>query len=202
MQLHRRDAYLTDRRLILNEGHGFIFIPFNSIRSIDFSTWGSLLADKIIQLDYGKIIRFNVSFKGAPNTNNEKTEMLYNWLRELSKAGPPSIELINNIKMRKEEFEKTYNFLGKKENVIVSIYRKPEFWLIYVPLFIMAISGGMIGLILAFTAFSIVTKINSRQNISPVKKFLMCFVVLLISIIILFSSVYLINSVLPKDLQK
>lgn len=97
-----RVAYLTSRRLLIEEGGDYLSIPFEWMLGLDLIDKGG--SKKYIEMEHERKIRFSVMSKELSGIHDENTERLYIWLRQLFLGEKPASRVIEEIKKGKTDF--------------------------------------------------------------------------------------------------
>jgi len=193
-KINKKKACLTNKRLIVYTKPE-TSVYFSSINDIDLLDWQG--SGKIIELDCGQKISFNVIYAGG--TNNEKTVVLFNWLKDLKGQREMPEYLVTRIKSESHDFYKNYSIFGVKLDM-----SKPHSWLAAGVLLLGILFGGALGAGISFLLATFIMKVGSNEDYSGQKKWAYIIASLIGGAIIylLLASIFLagINVVFPKKI--
>ncbi|MDD5111716.1 MAG: hypothetical protein PHG85_04175 [Candidatus Altiarchaeota archaeon] len=171
---NKRTAYLTNSRLIL-QAKPYVSIPFSSITGLKLSDWGDKV--KMIEMYYGQKAKFYVVHAGR--SNNEKTGLLFGWLREAQ--GKPEMPkgVVYEVKHASNDFYNKYSVFGHGFDM------SNRYAYLAVGIFVIGKAlGGDIGGGIALSVSEFIMGVGSSTDISPAKRGALIVVVITLGIIV------------------
>jgi hypothetical protein len=101
----KRAAYLTDKRLILEDAGDFHYMPYEWLAGLRIGGWNH--SHKYVEFVHDKKIRFSTHYGESHPLENKKTQKIYYWLRELHDNAKPRGRVLADIKANRKKFEDT-----------------------------------------------------------------------------------------------